>query len=171
MADLDTPVETVLISAVETEKLVSESLDLLSDDEPEKIATGIAEIQATRSRLADVLDRAERRLMGLIPKGETFVVTGVGAWERSGSSKRRWNHDEIWKLVLARGRDEQRVDMETGEVLVTEGEAVASAIRRCAGIGYWKVGELTQLLGIEKADLDDEGLCSTEWKPKLKRVD
>lgn len=62
----------------------------------------------------------------------TIEVDGIGQVQvKRGTDRKEWDHDALIRLVVARGRDERRVDAETGEY-EPEGEAVARALMECA---------------------------------------
>ena len=59
-------------------------------------------------------------------------VDGVGVVEiKRGANRKEWDNDALWRLVVARARDERRVDPETGEALESEGEAVGRVLNEC----------------------------------------
>lgn len=70
--------------------------------------------------LADRLGREGHQL----PDGRIAQV-------RRGKDRTEWDHDALIRLVVARGRDERKLDEETGEY-EPEGEAVARALMECA---------------------------------------
>ena len=63
--------------------------------------------------------------------------------------------DALFRRVVAAGRDEAKVDLETGEVLVSEGEAVANAIRSCYPIDTASVKPRIQGLRARRIDLSE----------------
>jgi hypothetical protein len=71
------------------------------------------------------------------------TIEGIGTLERHTSGGRtNWDHDGILRHLLARSRDERRIDSETGEVLESGEEALLRAIKEAAGIGYWRLEPL-----------------------------
>lgn len=108
-------------------------------------------------KLADEIDRC-REAMALLAEIESDLIetlarrVGVGSkvqgpageqWHVTRKQGRKeWDHDALHRVLLARGRDARKIDSETGEVLESEGEAVARVLMECAGIGYWRVTNL-----------------------------
>jgi hypothetical protein len=97
----------------------------------------IAALRSTRDDLAEKLAKAMPR--------DVVELAGVGRVERRrGKDRKAWDHDALFARVLAYGRDERRVDLETGEVLESEGEAVLRVLREMAHVDYWKAAALRQ---------------------------
>lgn len=119
----------------------------IASEEPGDLAEILAaqrEIERIRADLKVVLDDLSEHAAGLMVARKQFV-DGIGEIEREGGLNRSgWDHDRLFTLALARGRDApDRYDVESGEMLISEGEAVLREIRAMAGTpGYWKVGEL-----------------------------
>jgi hypothetical protein len=94
-----------------------------------------------------------------------------GGWEDFNSGRvevkpsvqrTKWDHESLWAQVTARGRDERQVDKDTGEVLESEGEAVARTLRACVGQGPWKV------TGLREIGLDPDEYCEKSYgAPKV----
>lgn len=71
------------------------------------------------------------------------TVDGVGTAEiKRGNDRKQWDNDALIRLVIARGRDERRVDEETGEY-ESEAEAVGRALMACARPS-WRVTALKE---------------------------
>lgn len=69
--------------------------------------------------------------------------TEYGFVELSKRNNRRWDHDELVRHLTRVVLDTREIDPETGEITSQPAwERVASAIRDCAGIGYWRIGKL-----------------------------
>lgn len=106
-------------------------------------------------------DDIEDALYLAIP-GKSTEVEGVGLVEKKrGGYRKTWDHDALLRLVTARARDERRFDEATGEY-EAEAEAVSRVLSACAGIGYWRVGALTER-GIDA----DEYCERVEGRPSI----
>lgn len=109
-----------------------------------QLARQLDRVREARGTLADVEADLIERIANLVGVGGHVDAPDVDEhWvvkRRPGTKE--WDHDALHRVMLARGRDARRMDPETGEVLESEGEAVARVIRECAGIGYWRVGDL-----------------------------
>lgn len=82
-------------------------------------------------------------------------VDGIGIVEvKKGANRKAWDHDRLTELVTARALDERKLDENTGEY-ERESEAVARALRDCAGFSYWKV------TGLRKRGIDPDEYCET----------
>jgi len=130
-------------------------------------------IERLRADLKTTLDRLSEHGADLMVSRKQFVE-GIGEIERQGGTDRSaWDHDRLFQIALARGRDDPaRYDLETGEMLIPEGEAVLAEIRAMAGTpGYWKVGALRDR-GLDPADYCNEKDARRRVKlPKDDRTD
>lgn len=72
-------------------------------------------------------------------------VEGVATFERHRDSKRTWDHP----LVAGQVVEAARIDAESGEVLFDTARVapLVDAFLGCAGIAYWRLGELRKLVG------------------------
>lgn len=124
----------------------------------------------------DDLDAVARRYLALVRHKEALRACETELIEvlhTLAGGKREWtvdNHtiattfkpispkvdgEALFRRVVAAGRDEAKVDLETGEVLVSEGEAVANAIRSCYPIDTASVKPRIQGLRARRIDLSE----------------
>jgi hypothetical protein len=117
--------------------------------DPHTVDQLAVQLDAVRLAVRD-LKVAESELVTMIADrvgvGATIPdPSGDGGWRVKRKAGRKvWDHDAIHRVLLARGRDARRMDRDTGEVLESEGEAVARVLMECAGIGYWRVTNLAR---------------------------
>ena len=123
--------------------------DQFKDDDPEnfkKALTLLAALQDIRIRKAELQDE-ERELVHeifeLMPKKE-MDFGGIGRVTRAKSNNRKWDHDSLIPVIVARALDDRKIDKETGEVFEREASAVARVMAACAGIGYWRLTALKE---------------------------
>lgn len=99
---------------------------------------------AVRGLAAAASDYA-RRIEGAMAdqmQSKLVVIENVGAFERRKAKDRKaWDHKGIAR-ELVRVANEERIDKLTGEIRMSEGDAVAHTIISCAGIAYWKITDL-----------------------------
>lgn len=124
------------------------------------LAALLAAVRRSRATLAFVESEVERLLARAMPSN-VVVVDGVGVLERRAGRKRSsWDHARLASLLAARVADQRLVDPETGEVLPRPpgrlAQDVVDEFLRCAGVSYWKVGEL------RARNLDPAGFCEEE---------
>lgn len=117
----------------------------LSADVP-GLAALLAAIRRGRATLAFLESEIETALAGLM-SSNVVVVPEVGVLERRGGRKRtNWDHARLASLLAVRVADQRRIDPETGEILPRPpgrlAQDVADELLACAGLSYWKVGEL-----------------------------
>lgn len=119
----------------------------IASEEPGDLAellTAQRNIERLRADLKLVLDDLSEYAAGLMVARKQHV-DGIGQIEReSGINRSGWDHDRLFAIALARGRDApDRYDVDSGEMLISEGEAVLREVRAMAAKpGYWKVGEM-----------------------------
>lgn len=114
----------------------------LADADLERCAHELIQIRRLQRTLGRVQDEIEDRVAALMPDKRT-VIDGIGLLERRRSATRTtWYHDQLFAVVAARGSDERQIDLDTGEALESEAQAVVRAIRECAGLSYWRKGAL-----------------------------
>ena len=142
--------------------------DQFKDDDPEKYKkalTLLAELQDIRARKEalreDELDCVES-IYRLLPKRE-MDFGGIGRVTCTKSLNRRWDHDSLIPVIVARALDDRKIDKETGEVFEREASAVARVMAECAGIGYWRLTALKQY-GIDP----DEYAETTSTRPSVR---
>ena len=110
------------------------------------LARLLAAVRHARASLAFIESELETALAAAMP-GPVVAVDGVGVLERRGGRKRsNWDHARLASMLAARVADQRRVDPETGEVLARPpgrlAQDVVDELLACAGVSYWKVGEL-----------------------------
>lgn len=106
---------------------------------------------ALRDAAAELVRAADRRLTTLVPEDEPLILdNGERIRLEPNTTRKAWQHDEIWRRVLARARDELRIDKTTGEVLEEPVDALARVIRLTMGF-KWKPTGL-RALGINPDD-------------------
>lgn len=106
-----------------------------------QLARTLYVIDAQIKALKEQRDHIVAELAALMPS-KVVELPGLGTLERKGGKDRKaWMHDDLFRVLLARSRDERRADPETGEYESPE-EAAVRVIRECAGVGYWRVEPL-----------------------------
>jgi hypothetical protein len=88
-------------------------------------------------------------------------VAGRVVQVKRGKDRTAWDHDSLFRLALARSRDERLVDEETG-VYEDPGEAALRVIRELVGVSYWKK------TGLKARGIEIDEFCET--KPGKVRV-
>jgi hypothetical protein len=113
------------------------------------LAALLRDLRRARATLGFLESEAETALAGAMP-ARVVELEGMVLERHSGRKRTNWDHDRLLSLLVAR----VPADPDTGE-LVGEGaqRAITAEIRACAGIGYWKVGEL------RRRDLDPAVFC------------
>lgn len=136
--------------------LAEEVKDEIAAEEPGDLVDLLLtqrEMERCRADLKVILDDLSEHAAGLMTS-RLQTIAGIGRIEKVGGKDRSgWDHDALFAVALARGRDApDRYDVDTAEMLISEGEAVLREIRLMAGTpGYWKVGEL-RLRGLDVED-------------------
>ena len=137
----------------------------LNPEKYKEAITRLAELQDIRNRIAELRDYEKgvvSDIYDLLPKNQ-MDIAGIGRITRSKSRSRKWDHESIIPVIVARGLDARRIDKETGEVLEREGWAVARVMAECAGIGYWRLQALEDY-GIQA----DEYYEETSARPSVR---
>lgn len=116
-------------------------------DQPDvdELADAFAEdLLATRAEIARLRD-LERELVEKIHETAPArkFKTSVGLVEISKRRNRSWDHEEIVRHLTRIALDRREIDPETGEIKTRPTwEIVTDALISCAGISYWRIGEL-----------------------------
>ena len=106
----------------------------------DRAVADLAELREIRKGLADWESELTVWISEAIGRN-TITVDGVGEVQvRQATDRKAWDHDALYRLVIARARDERRMDAETGEY-ESEGEAVGRALMECARPS-WRVTAL-----------------------------
>lgn len=133
---------------------------------PAYLAAAIDDARDCVEALQAFISDATTHVANLVPPGETVESDDGRRWKvRRKKGSTQWDTDGLAPVVMARARDERRVIEETGEY-ESEGEAVMRVTLRCAGVGYWRKGELRKL-GIDP----DEYLASSPGRLSVERED
>ena len=120
----------------------------------EFLATLLTSVREVRALLAECHDQIEDTLVAGMAGLWRVEVPHVGVIVRhSGKKRTRWAHDDLWEAVVDAVLSEPQAD-ENGEVL-PPAEAVAVALRRAVGPGYWRTTALRDY------GLDPDEFCST----------
>lgn len=83
----------------------------------------------------------------------TLDLDGIGHIEvKHGANRKEWDNDALWRLVVARARDERKIDPETGEALESEGEAVGRVLGECMRPSW-------RLTPLRERDIDPDEYC------------
>jgi hypothetical protein len=136
---------------------IEAELAAVGDTEPEALAFILAAIRDARADLAVVYGDVERRLLETMGSTKRFTVEGLGEVEQRRSNKRNeWANQDLTQVVVARALDERKIDLETGEVLESEAQAVARVMSDCARPS-WRVTAL------KSRGIDPDEFCHVEW--------
>lgn len=101
-------------------------------------------------------------LAAALAPSRVTTVEGVGPVTKYGATVTRseWENEAIWPRVVARARDERRMDPETGEALESETEAVIRVLKDVMS-PTWKVGARDGSSGLRRLGLDPDEFCKT----------
>jgi hypothetical protein len=153
----DTLVDFVEVSAT---TLTAQSAGLVGAADLPGLAALLASVRRARATLAFLESEVETAVAGLMGSN-VVVIPEVGVLERRGGKKRtEWDHARLASLLAVRVADQRRVDPETGEILPRPpgrlAQDVVDELLACAGVSYWKVGEL-RARKVDPADFCEEG--------------
>lgn len=141
------PVETLVdFVEVSASALTAHSAVLVGAADLPGLAALLASVRRARATLAFLESEVETAVAGLMGSN-VVVVPDIGVLERRGGRKRTsWDHARLASLLAVRVADQRRVDSETGEILPRPpgrlAQDVVDELLACAGVSYWKVGEL-----------------------------
>ena len=79
--------------------------------------------------------------MGDVP--ETTTATGHLVEKKSGSDRKKWDHDGLAKNVASRIND-MSIDLETGEMTMSPQDMMLKLLD-FAAVSYWRVKELGKI--------------------------
>lgn len=131
------------------------SADPAGHGDIDRAVRDLAELRAARKALADWEDVLAEFVADGIGRN-TVHVDGVGAVEaKRGAKRTEWDHDALWRTVVARARDERAVDPDTGEVVESEGEAVGRVLAECARPAW-------RLTPLRDRGIDPDEYCHTQ---------
>ena len=137
-------------------------------EEPEKymeflkLMAQLEDIRARKKELSYLESETVAEIANLNPPYKA-TYGGFGPITVSKSKGKRWDHEAVWNVLMARALDSRRIDKETGEVLEREATAVRRVIEECAYIGYWRLEPLREY-GIDP----DEYYETTSSKPSIR---
>lgn len=134
-----------LIRLVEELHFMVESIpDDATPEELLQFATDVHELKSAVGFLfADVQDAVVERLDYL---ADPVPVAGATVEIKGAAPRKKWDHDALINDVSKRIM-QASVDLDTGEVTMTTRQMIEAALK-CAGVSYWKSGELKKL-GLE----------------------
>lgn len=141
------PVETLVdFVEVSAATLAADSAARAGAADLPGLAILLASVRRARATLAFLESEVETLVANLMASN-VVVIPEVGVLERRGGRKRTaWDHSRLASMLAARIADQRRVDPETGEVLARPpgrlAQDVVDEVLACAGVSYWKVGEL-----------------------------
>jgi hypothetical protein len=118
-----------------------------------------AELRDSIEELKIQLDEVDAQIAkDMPPEGYDFDDT---RWVVSRSAKTTWDHDRVLSTLAVRALSMREPDETTGEI-PDPVQSVIEAVTRCAGISYWRVGNLTQY------DMAPGQYCDKEWgRPRV----
>lgn len=126
----------------------------------ELLAAELRDLRRLGRTLRIIDDEITEKIVPQISGLVSAEIEGVGVIQaKKGSERKAWDHAALLRMVVARGRDERRIDPDTGEVLESEVDAVVRAITACAGIRDWKV------TGLRSRAIDPDEHCQVSWGP------
>lgn len=117
---------------------------LSSSVNAEQLALCITQLHAFKNDLTSVYDTSCKLLidaMGNMP--EIVTAGGVKVEKKTGADRKTWQHVDLAKNIASRLSD-MAVDMETGEVVMTQQEMIVKLLDYCAP-SYWRVKELAKI--------------------------
>lgn len=131
--------------------------------DPVTLAGVLADLRDHRQDVARVYDEIEQWVIH--QAGDRRIeVPNLGVVEIKSSVRRTgWDHESLWRAVVARALDERRIDPETGELLESEAETLSRVLRECS-TPSWRVG------GLRDRGIDETEFCRVDekhWTVKL----
>ena len=115
-----------------------------------QLLAALQDVRAKKEELRDYERDLVEAIFKLMPQRE-MDVGGIGRITSTQAINRKWDHDSLVPVIVARALDDRKIDYETGEVLEREASAVARVMSECAGIGYWRLTALEEY-GIDAED-------------------
>jgi len=155
------PVETLVdFVDVSASALAAQTAMLGAAADLPGLAALLAAVRRARATLAFLESEVETAVAGLMASN-VVTIPEVGVLERRGGRKRtEWDHARLASLLAVRVADQRRVDPDTGEILPRPpgrlAQDVVDELLACAGVSYWKVGEL-RARKVDPADFCEEG--------------
>lgn len=134
--------------------VIYDSADPAEHGDIDRAVRDLAQLRAARKALADWELVLADYLADALGRN-TIAVDGVGTvMVKAGAKRTEWDHDALHRTVVARARDERRIDPETGEVVESEGEAVGRVLAECARPSW-------RLTPLRERGIDPGEFCST----------
>lgn len=138
----------------EAERNLSEVYDL------DVLAVELRDLRGISKLLRLIDDDISERIVPQISGRLSVEIEGVGVIQaKKGAERKGWDHEGLVRLVVALGRDERKIDLETGEALESEADAVVRALVECAGIRDWRTTKL------RSRGIDPDEFCSVSYGP------
>ena len=131
-----------------------DSADPAEHGDIDRAVRDLAALRAARKALADWELVLADYLADALGRN-TITVDGVGTvLVKHGAKRTEWDNDALHRAVVARARDERRIDPDTGEVIESEGEAVGRVLADCARPSW-------RLTALRALGLDPDEYCAT----------
>ena len=110
------------------------------DATPADIAHILAGVRDIKAQAGEVYAQVEQLLLSVMGE-KRLEVEGLGVVEsKRKTSRKEWDNDGLWRVIVARALDERRLDEESGEYEPAH-EAVARVLGECARPS-WRVTPL-----------------------------
>lgn len=117
---------------------------LSSSINAEELASCITQLHAFKNDLTLVYDACCKLLIDAMGNTPEIVTTsGIKVEKKTGADRKTWQHVDLAKNIASRLSD-MAVDMETGEVVMTQQEMIVKLLDYCAP-SYWRVKELAKI--------------------------
>lgn len=129
-------------------QLLESAYDLVDEHGPKDwsvLAVHLADLTLIGQTVGFLKDALAGALHSELPEYEV-TMEGVGTFTRSSGTKRtHWDHERVTSAIAAKVAGELTEDGNHMQDAGKVAEHVATAMRRCAGVAYWRVGELKGL--------------------------
>jgi hypothetical protein len=103
--------------------------DVEGRDDPDHLALLLDALRRVKAAVGEAYQQCEAQLVACMGT-KSREVPGLGVIEvKFKVGRRKWDHDGLWRVVVARAHDERRVDGDG--VYESEGEAVARVLAEC----------------------------------------
>ena len=115
-----------------------------SDEQLAEIANALVDVHSLKTNVGLLYEDACGQMiakMGDVP--ETTTATGHLIEKKSGSDRKKWDHDGLAKNVASRIND-MSIDLETGEVTMSPQDMMLKLLD-FAAVSYWRVKELGKI--------------------------
>ena len=115
-----------------------------SDEQLAEVANALVDIHAFKTNVGLLYEDACGLMitkMGNVP--ETTTAAGHLVEKKSGSDRKKWDHENLAKNVASRIND-MAIDLETGEVTMSPQDMMLKLLD-FAAVSYWRVKELGKI--------------------------